>query len=155
MMETCGSFSPHRENLRFLRLNRFMDTFCGALKSDRRFFYIQTHRQFCTVPRFLEAEMSAVSASVYANIRKRERQEGGTAHGVAVTLTDRVEESLQFSKGVCLSFVQTETTGYHSLMQSLTTKGKLIAWPSSDKLQREKEPRERRKGESCIVVRVH
>lgn len=78
-------------------------------------------------------EMSAVSESIYASTRKREKQEGGTAHGVTVALTDRVEASLRFSKGACLSFVETETAGYHSQMQSSTTKGKLIAWPPSDK----------------------
>lgn len=98
--------------------------------------------------------MLAVSASVYASTRMRERQEGGTAQGVTVPLTDRVEASLRFSKGVCLSVVQTETAGYHSQMQSLTTKGKLIAWPPSDKLQREKEQGERNR-EGCNVVRVH
>lgn len=103
-------------------------------------------------------EMSAVSASVYASTRKKERQEGGTAHGVTVPLTGRVETSLRFSKGDCLSFVETETAGYHSQMQSSTTKGELIAWPPSDKQQREKEQGEReRRGERerCNVVRVH
>lgn len=87
--------------------------------------------------------MLAVSASVYASTRERERQEGGTAHGVTVPLTDRVEASLRFSKSVRLPFVQTETAGYHSQMQSLTTKGKLIAWPPSDNPQKEKGQWER------------
>ncbi len=103
-------------------------------------------------------EMLAVSANVYASTRKRERQEGGTAHGVTVPLTDSVEASLRFSKGACLSFVKTETAGYHCQMHSSTTKGKLIAWPPSDKQRRGDERRERErkgKGEGCNVVRVH
>lgn len=88
-------------------------------------------------------EMLAISTSVYAATRKSERQEGGTSHGVTVPLTDSVEVSLRFSKGACLSFVETETAGYHCQMQSSTTKGKLIAWPPSDKQERQKEQRER------------
>lgn len=95
-------------------------------------------------------EMLAVSASVYASTRKRERREGGTAHGATVPLTDSVEASLRFSKGACLSFVETETAGYHGQMQSSATKGKLIALPPSDKQQRGKKSREKereRRGE--------
>lgn len=77
--------------------------------------------------------MSAVSASIYASRKKREKQEGGTAHGVTAPQTGRAEASLRLSKGACLSFVETESAGYHSQMQSSTTKGKLIAWLPSDK----------------------
>lgn len=83
--------------------------------------------------------------------RGRDGREG-TAHGVTVPLTDSFEPSFRFSKGACLSFVETETAGYHSQMQSSTTKGKLIAWPSSDKQRREKEQRDSvREGEGCTV----
>lgn len=59
-------------------------------------------------------EMSAESASIYASSRKSEWQEGGTAHGVAVPLTGGVEASFRFSKGACLSFVETDTAGDQS-----------------------------------------
>lgn len=59
-------------------------------------------------------------------------------------LTDSAEASLRFSKGACLSFLETETAGYHGQMQSSATKGKLIALPPSDIQQsEEKEQRER------------
>lgn len=61
---------------------------------------------------------SGVVGSVFEREEKRERQEGGTARGAAVLLTDSVEASLCFSKGGCLSFVETETAGYRSQMQS-------------------------------------
>lgn len=73
------------------------------------------------------------------------RQEGRTAHGMTAPLTDRVEASLRFSKGACLSFVETETAGYHSQMQGLTTNGELIAWPPSEKQQREGERKKSRR----------
>ncbi|KAK5897975.1 hypothetical protein CgunFtcFv8_015433 [Champsocephalus gunnari] len=57
-----------------------------------------------------------------------------------------VEASLRFSKGACLSFVETETVGYRSQMQSSTTKGKLIAWPPSDKNQRKRAERRKEGG---------
>ncbi len=67
-------------------------------------------------------------------------------------LTDSAEASLRFSKGACLSFLETETAGYHGQMQSSTTKGKLIALPPSDIQQSEKEERggEREKGRDAM-----
>ena len=90
--------------------------------------------------------MLDVSSSIYAHGRKRERQEGGTAHGVTMPLTDKIESSLRFSKGACLSFVETETAGYHSQMQSATTKGEVIARPPSATQQRGKRKTEKGRG---------
>lgn len=96
-------------------------------------------------------ETSAVSASVYASARKRERREGGTAHGVTVPLTDSAEAGLRLSKGACLSSVETETAGYLDQMQSSATKGKLMALPPSHIQQSEKEQREKGRGGSDAV----
>lgn len=90
--------------------------------------------------------MLAVSASVYASWRKRARQEGGTARRAAVPPTERVEAGLRFSKDSRLSFIETETAGYHGQMQSWKTKGKLIALPPSHKQPSEKGAREKGRG---------
>lgn len=63
-------------------------------------------------------ELLALTASIYAMVRKRARQGGGSARGVTAPLTDRVEATFHFSKGGCQSFVAAETAGDRGQMQS-------------------------------------
>lgn len=118
--------------------------------SDRRFFHIQTHRQLCTLQRFRSGDVGGICERLCERKGRGRGRRRRTAHGMTAPLTDRVEASLRFSKGACLSFVETETAGYRSQMQSLTTKGELIAWPPLEEKKKKKQQREEEKKEQEI-----
>lgn len=79
-LKTYAAFSAHWHNLRSSDWTVLwtLSFFYGALKrhcTDRRFFFIQTHRQFCTLLRFRSGDVGSICERLCKH--KEEGQAGG------------------------------------------------------------------------------